>query len=225
MNKSILYHGSLEIVRYPEYGKGKPYNDYGSGFYCTEHLELVKEWACSENVDGYANCYEFDMTGLNILNLSSSKYNILNWLAILMKHREIRISTPVAKQAKEYLIQNFLPDYENYDVIIGYRADDSYFSFARAFVGNEISLKQLGYAMSLGKFGEQVVLKSKKAFERIKFLDYVVADNSIYYTKRKKRDDEARMAFQKELENENLDGIFIRDIIREGMKQDDIRLR
>lgn len=47
MDKIIIYHGSSEIVKQPVYGKGKPYNDYGIGFYCTEHLELAKEWACT----------------------------------------------------------------------------------------------------------------------------------------------------------------------------------
>ena len=42
----ILYHGSDSIVKSPEYGKGKFYNDYGRGFYCTENKELAKEWAC-----------------------------------------------------------------------------------------------------------------------------------------------------------------------------------
>lgn len=133
MGKIILYHGSPEIVERPEYGKGKPYNDYGKGFYCTEHLELAKEWACTENVDGYANRYEIDTVGLSILNLSSERYTILNWLALLMQHRRARLSTPIARRGKEYLIQNFLPEYQNYDIIVGYRADDSYFSFARSF--------------------------------------------------------------------------------------------
>lgn len=46
MSKLIIYHGSPEIIEKPVFGKGKPYNDYGMGFYCTEHLELAKEWAC-----------------------------------------------------------------------------------------------------------------------------------------------------------------------------------
>lgn len=225
MSKLIIYHGSPEIREHPEYGKGKSYNDYGLGFYCTEHIELAKEWACSEGVDGYANRYEIETEGLSILNLSSPEYTILNWLAILMLHRKGRLSTSLALRGKEYLIENFLPNFKNYDAIVGYRADDSYFSFARAFVSNQISLKQLGYAMRLGKLGEQFVLKSKKAFDTIKFLDYTVADNSIYYYKRKTRDDEARAAYNQELANEDLEGIFMRDIIREEMKSDDPRLR
>ena len=225
MNILTLYHGSPNIIEHPAFGKGKTYNDYGRGFYCTEHIELAKEWACSEGVDGYANHYEIDTDGLRILNLSSDEYNILNWLAILMLHRKARVSTPVARSGKEYLLQNFLPEFEGYDAIVGYRADDSYFSFARAFVANTISLKQLSYAMRLGKLGEQFVLKSKKVFDAIRFVDYTRADNSIYYAKRKVRDDEARAAFERELENEDLDGIYMRDIIRERMTQVDERLR
>ncbi len=225
MDKLILYHGSPEIIENPVFDKGKAYNDYGRGFYCTEHIELAKEWACTEGVDGYANRYEFDTTDLTVLNLTDEKYTILNWLALLMLNRKGRLSAPIEKRGREYLIQNFLPEYENYDVIRGYRADDSYFAYARSFVQNRISLRQLGLAMRLGKLGEQVVLKSKKAFDMIKFLDYSTADNKIYYYKRKARDDEARAAFQRELENEDLDGIFMRDIMREEMKNDDPRLR
>lgn len=170
MSKLIVYHGSSSIIERPVFGKGKAYNDYGKGFYCTEHIELAKEWACSENVDGFVNQYEIDLSDLSVLNLSSDDFTILNWLAILMLHRKARISTPLARRGRDYLIQNFLPAFQSYDIIIGYRADDSYFSFARSFVSNEISLKQLGYAMKLGKLGEQFVLKSQKAFETIHFL-------------------------------------------------------
>ena len=225
MSKIILYHGSPGIIEQPVFGKGKTYNDYGRGFYCTEHIELAKEWACTEGTDGYANQYELDTSGLSILNLSSDDYTILNWLAILMLNRKCRLSTPVAKQGREYLIQNFLPDFQSYDAIIGCRADDSYFFFARAFIANAISLKQLGGAMRPGKLGEQFALKSPKAFEVIRFIGYTVADNTIYYAKRKARDDEARAAYMRELEKDDLDGIFMRDIIREEIRADDPRLR
>ena len=105
------------------------------------------------------------------------------------------------------------------------RADDSYFSFARAFISNEISLSQLNYAMRLGKLGEPYVLKSEKAFQQIEFKAAELADNTIYYARRKIRDDEARNAFFVELEKEDLNGIYMRDIIREGMTSDDARLR
>lgn len=225
MSKLILYHGSPEIIQTPIFGKGKSYNDYGRGFYCTEHLELAKEWACTENTDGYANKYEIDTYGLSILNLSSDEYTILHWLALLMQHRKFRVSTPVMKRGSDWLKEHFLLDLTPYDAVVGYRADDSYFSFARAFVNNEISLAQLAYAMRLGKLGEQFVLKSQAAFDKIKFISYETCDNTVYYAKRKARDDEARAAFRAELERDDLDGLYMRDIFREEVQPNDPRLR
>ena len=50
----IIYHGSKNIITKPEFGKGNIANDYGLGFYCTENIELAKEWACSDKVtNGY----------------------------------------------------------------------------------------------------------------------------------------------------------------------------
>lgn len=225
MSKLVLYHGSPEIIEKPIYGKGKTYNDYGQGFYCTENLELAKEWACTEGIDGYANQYEIETNDLKILNLSSGEYTMLHWLALLMTYRKIRLSTPVMKRGAEWLKEHFFLDIDEYDVIIGYRADDSYFSFARAFVNNEISLEQLSRAMRLGKLGEQLVLKTPKAFDTIKFVSYQVADNTIYYAKRKARDDGARTAYFEELEKEDINGIYMRDMIRGEVKVNDPRLR
>ena len=225
MDSLILFHGSQHIIEHPEYGVGKPYNDYGCGFYCTEHTELAKEWGCNEGIDGYANRYDLDMGGLNLLDLSDEKYSILNWLAILMDNRIGRLSTPIEKRGREYLLEHFLIEYKSADIIKGYRADDSYFSFAKAFVGNGISLTQLGYAMKLGKLGEQHVLMSEKAFKQIQFLDYEIADNNVYYPKRKARDEAARDAFRKVVEKDEIEGIYMRDIIRENMEASDERLR
>ncbi len=225
MSNVILYHGSPEIIQVPVFGKGKSYNDYGKGFYCTEHLELAKEWACTENTDGYANKYELDTSGLSILDLSSDEYTILHWLALLMEYRKFRISTPVMKRGADWLREHFLIDLTPYDAVIGYRADDSYFSFARAFVNNEISLTQLSYAMHLGTLGEQFVLKSLAAFETIRFLSYELADNTEYYAKRKARDDEARAAYREELEKDDWNGLYMRDMIREEVHPNDPRLR
>lgn len=225
MSKLSLYHGSPEIIQTPIFGKGKSYNDYGKGFYCTQHPELAKEWACTENTDGYANKYELDLQGLSVLNLSSEEYSILHWLALLMQYRKFRVSTPLMKRGADWLKEHFLLDLTPYDLIIGYRADDSYFSFARAFVNNEISLTQLSLAMRLGKLGEQFVLKSPAAFEQIRFISYELADNTVYYAKRKARDDEARAAFLAELEKDDLSGLYMRDMIREEVLPHDPRLR
>ena len=82
-----------------------------------------------------------------------------------------------------YLQTYFLPDLDAYDLIRGYRADDSYFSFARAFVGNAISYRQLSEAMYLGELGEQIVLHSDTAFERILFERFEPAGGRLSHDK------------------------------------------
>ena len=56
MKSIIIYHGSTKIIEKPVFGVGNPKNDYGLGFYCIENLELAKEWASTEQHDGFANC-------------------------------------------------------------------------------------------------------------------------------------------------------------------------
>ena len=119
--KKILYHGSPHIIQKPIYGHGKSYNDYGLGFYCTEHLELAKEWACTLNTDGYVNKYEIDLSDLAILNLSDEKYSILHWLTLLIEHRQFRIESPIMKLGCEWLKNNYHIDLSPYDIIIGYQ--------------------------------------------------------------------------------------------------------
>ena len=222
----ILYHGSEKIIEKPIFGKGNLRNDYGRGFYCTESEELAKEWACSNNKNGFANKYEISLEELNVLYLNSEKYNVLHWLAILTKNRTYWENSTVSEAAKKYLAQNFMIDTSGYDVIIGYRADDSYFSFARDFVSGAISYRQLSAAMRLGKLGEQVVLISEKAFQSIRYISNTPADALIYYARKKERDRQARKEYRQTKNIEQIENeLFIIDIIREGMTQNDLRLR
>lgn len=156
-NMIRICHGSENIIEKPEFGKGKTTNDYGRGFYCTESIELAKEWAC--------------------------------------------------------------------DIIIGYRADDSYFTFAKNFVVNGITLGQLQEAMKLGRLGEQIVLKSRRAFERLRFVEYESAPSEIYFKKKLERDQSARAEYRKRVRHmPNKDELLMIDIMREEMENGDPRL-
>lgn len=225
-NKITIFHGSPKIIEKPIFGEGNPSNDYGLGFYCTESIELAKEWACSVETDGYANQYRLKMDNLSILSLTGGNYNILNWLFVLLENRKFRIGGDIAKQAKEYIFENFKVDYKSYDVIRGYRADDSYFSFANAFLNNTISVAQLEKAMVLGKLGEQIVLMSEKAFLELEFVNAELAPKEIYLPKKINRDTTAREDFKKEKDRGSLlSEKYILDIMREGWKNDDQRLQ
>ena len=225
MSRITLYHGSQKIISQPVFGAGKAYNDYGLGFYCTRNIELAKEWACPSPDDGFSNCYELETDGLRILDLQSPEFCTLHWLAILVTNRRFDLDTPIIRQGMFYLKNNFLPDISNFDAIKGYRADDSYFSFARAFLSNQISYSQLGNAMKLGKLGEQFVLKSQKAFDLLEFKGYEVSEGSKYYALRSRRMKNAMESYKKSLEDADISGLFIRDLILQEVKNDDPRLR
>lgn len=218
-----IYHGSQKIVETPIFGEGRKNNDFGLGFYCTESNELAKEWAVSSLRDGFSNRYALDTEFMNILRLNSPAYTILNWMAVLVEHRIFSIKTPVAKRAKAYLIQNFGVNVNAYDLITGYRADDSYFDYAETFINNAITVEQLAKAMRLGKLGEQIVIKSKFAFSKIRFEGFEPAGKDTYYVRRKTRDDSANQSYLDILETET-DGLYMQDIMRGGVTNDDLRI-
>lgn len=220
-----LWHGSQKIIEAPQLGLGKVHNDYGQGFYCTENLDLAREWACSRDTDGFANRYELDVTKLRVLDLLSPQYSVLHWIALLVEHRSFRKDTAVAVGACEYLHNHFLPDADAYDVIRGWRADDSYFSYARAFVNNTITVEQLGRAMRLGNLGEQIVLKSEYAYKCIRFEGFERAPLELYGPLAKERDEMARAQYRELLAENPFEGIRIVDIVREGMTENDPRLQ
>jgi hypothetical protein len=150
-----------------------------------------------------------------VFNLNAPEYNILNWLAILLENRKFNVADGLPQRAKAYIIENFKVDYKKYDIIVGYRANDSYFSYAGDFVNGTLSLSDLSEAMRLGKLGEQIVLKSKKAFEALKFVEAIKAPREEYFVKYKQRDEEARSKYRQiaskpMAENET----YIIDIIR-----------
>ncbi len=224
MEKQIkIYHGSEKNIIKPIFGEGKKNNDFGLGFYCTKDINLAKEWAVSSLKDGFANKYILNIEYLKILNLNSSEYTILNWIAILIEHRLFSLKSPVAQRAKKYLIDNFGINVNAYDVIIGYRADDSYFDYAESFLNNSITVEQLAKAMKLGKLGEQIVIKSQYAFSCLTYDGFEIAKKEEFYEYRKVRNDNANKMYLDILEDES-DGLYIQDIIRLEIKNNDTRI-
>ncbi len=220
-----LYHGSDQIIEYPDLKKGKINNDYGQGFYCTLHKDLACEWASKTGGEnGFANEYLLDTAGLAQLDLS--QYHILYWITILAKNRTFTITNEISAEAMNYLSENFTIDTSKFDLIKGHRADDSYFSFVKDFLNNAISVQHLSRAMTLGNLGTQYALVSERAFEQLSFVNAHEVDVKKYYPRYSERDKEARKQYQISRTNKthNHDEVFIIDLIRGGINYEDIRL-
>ena len=112
------------------------------------------------------------------------------------------------------------------DVIRGYRADDSYFSYADDFINGVISIKQLTSALHLGNLGEQIFIKSQKAFDSLRFQGSEPVPASIWYAQKARRDLRARESYRKLNKNDYVPGeLYMIRIIDEEVRADDPRLQ
>lgn len=163
----ILYHGSPNKEIVPTYGLGNDKHDYGKGFYLTESPALASEWSVCNPVEknGWVHKFMLDTHELKILDFE--KYDILSWLAELMKHRDADTGRRYKVLAPRFIEKYQIPT-EGYDVIKGWRANASYFYIAKCFVRDEVDISILPDLLKLGDLGIQYCLKSEKAFQALK---------------------------------------------------------
>lgn len=165
----ILYHGSDHIIQKPQFGIGKADNDYGSGFYTTMLKDKADQWALVNGTDtAITNKYQIDPSNLNVLNLDD--YGTLSWIAEIACHRGARGER--ASIVADALIEKYKINTDQADIIIGYRADDSYIDVVDSFLRNELSLEEVDRLFRKGELGQQVFIKSEKAFNALKFQGY-----------------------------------------------------
>ena len=164
----MLFHGSDHTVERPQYGFGKTDNDYGSGFYTTEVYERAAEWAMLfGNKMAVVNRYYLDTNGLEIFNLD--ELGPLAWIAEVVSHRGV--SSATARAFVDEFVQKYKQDTSSADIIIGYRADDSYGDVIESFLLGELSVDEVRKLFWKGELGQQVFIKSCLAFEKLQFVE------------------------------------------------------
>lgn len=178
-----IYHGSKIVIKEPKVKASNPSNDYGPSFYLTIDLDAAKSWACRNDSLGVVNKYIIDnksFKNLRILDLTNKKlYSVLNWLAILMHFREL---DPIFKKNNSLVLKwlnKYYIDVDQYDVVIGYRADDSYFRFPIRFISNDLAFEDLEEVFLLGHLGIQYAFMSERAIKLLKF-DSVINCETLY---------------------------------------------
>ena len=193
MGVITLYHGSPNKVVIPQYGCGDDKHDYGRGFYLTDDIELAKEWAVCrpDEKNGWVHKYELECDGLKILDFK--EYDVLAWLAELMKHRDAADSKRYRMLAEKF-IAKYGKDTDEYDVIKGWRADASYFYIAKEFVRDNIDIDILEELLLLGGLGTQYCVKSERAYSRLHEItgELLSVEYAEFNDRYNKRDVEAR---------------------------------
>lgn len=168
-----IYHGSKNVINSPIVNGSDPQNDYGPSFYLTLDLEAAKSWACKNSSVGVVNEYYLDEKAfkkLKILDLTNNdRYSVLNWMAILMHFRELTSSFKRDNKIILEWLEKFYIDVSDYDVVIGYRADDSYFKFPIRFISNDLAFDDLHDIFMSGNLGVQYAFMSERAIKLLKF--------------------------------------------------------
>lgn len=198
-NKIIVYHGSYIKSFTPTFGLGEDKHDYGRGFYTTRNKELACEWAkIAEDKVSYLHTYELNCDGLKVFNFNN--VSSLAWLAELMSHRDADNSARYKRLSKQFIAM-YKIDISDYDIIYGWRADSSYFHIAKRFVRNEIDVSLIRELFMLGDLDNQVCIKSKLAFSRLKEKFPVEVVDDSYNVKYVERDMNARLKMQQLIES------------------------
>ncbi len=203
-NSVTVYHGTKNPGLIPSFSYDNKNNDYGKGFYTTPDIELGREWAYSSYTKGdkgYVYTYEIDISGLNILDLT--RIDSMHWLAELLANRTLNTEYREALQDTiNAIIGKYKLNTDKYDIIIGYRANDSYFTYATDFAGGVIYRDTMETALRNGDLGIQVFIKSENAFNRLRQIGDAEPVSEDYARRYKKRDVDAREKYRRDRMNQ-----------------------
>ena len=115
----ILYHGSKEIVEFPEIRKAVYNKDFYFGFYCTRMQEQAERWATRYGRKGYVNCYEY----------------------IPDKKLKYLIFEEMTEEWLDFIVACRSGQSHDYDIVEGPMADDTIWNFVNDFLSGLISRK------------------------------------------------------------------------------------
>ena len=143
----ILYHGSREIVKYPEIRKAQYHKDFYFGFYCTKLPNQAKRWASRYGIKGYLNSYEYtpnyELKYLIFEEMSEE------WLDFIVACRSGKPHT--------------------YDIVEGPMADDTIWNYVDDFTRGEISRTAFWELVKFKYPTHQIVFCSEKALKQLHF--------------------------------------------------------
>ena len=90
---------------------------------------------------------------------------------MVFTQQNMKIEQEAASIVGKRLVELYRPDSSNFDVIKGYRADDSYTQVVEAFLLNQINIQEVERLFYKGSLENQVFFKSEKAFEKIQWIE------------------------------------------------------
>ena len=144
----ILYHGSKEIVKYPEIRKAQFNKDFYFGFYCTKYKNQAERWASRYGRQGYLNTYHYTPNPkLNYLDFPEMTEE---WLDFILTCRSGH-------------------DTSDYDIVEGGVANDKVFNTVELFFDGLIDKTEAINRLRYEKPNLQICFRTEKALSLLHF--------------------------------------------------------
>ena len=159
-NKLVLYHGSKKGIVGDIAPISRDECDFGSGFYMGTNTLQPLTLVCNEDKPKFYTV-ELDMTGLKVLTVEIG----MDWamlIAYYRKEMESAKGTPIYEKYAHMA--------DDYDVIIGYIANDRMYTELSRFFNRTLTDVALINCLSALDLGKQYVAISEKACKQIKIL-------------------------------------------------------
>ena len=112
-----LFHGSKDIVEFPEIRKAIFNKDFYFGFYCTRYREQAERWATRYGKKGYINKYVY----------------VPNEQLKYLKFKDM------TEEWLDFIVACRLGKPHTYDIVEGPMANDTIFNYVQNFIDKKIS--------------------------------------------------------------------------------------
>lgn len=143
----ILYHGSRQIVEFPEVRIARFNKDFYYGFYCTLFVEQAKRWAVRFDNGGVINEYVY---------VPDDTLKILKFPEMTEEWLDFIVSCRLGKP-------------HDYDIVEGPMANDTIFNFVQNFADGKISREAFWALAKFKRPKHQISFHTIRALTTLKF--------------------------------------------------------
>ncbi len=145
-----VFHAGYVEIPSPDIHRGRKNADFGQGFYLSDNHEFASRWVREKaGSDIIVNEYELDVDGLDIKIFDRDN----EWFRYVFSNRRS------------------MPDiFSNVDIIIGPIASDTIYDTMGILTSGYLKDEEAVELLCVGPLYRQIVLKSQKATDNLKFI-------------------------------------------------------
>lgn len=161
MNKTRIYHGSLEQVTAPEIREPNRTLDYGCGFYTTTSFKQASDWVKRHRKDknkpeyGYVNVYEVDINDVRTAHCLWFDEPTEQWVDFVYENRNNR---------------DFQHDY---DFVYGPVANDRVYAAFTLYEAGLLNKQELIRELKTYTLVDQLLMHTQKSLKAITYVESI----------------------------------------------------